>query len=81
MKKQITTKDKLSYLKRKMEDEDVPADERLEIVEFFLQSREIIGNKKLDIEVFFKELNRLTGCKSPIYQGGVWTQIREKRRK
>ena len=63
MKKQITTEDKLGYLKRKMEDEDVPANERLEIAEFFLQSREIIGNKKFDIEVFFKDLNRLTGCK------------------
>ena len=57
----ITTSDKLGYLKRKLDDRDLPMDERLEIIEFFLMALEM-SSKKCSIEVFFNELNRLTGC-------------------
>ena len=57
----ITTSDKLGYLKRKLDDRDLPMDERLEIIEFFLMALELKKNK-FSIEGFFKELNRLTGC-------------------
>ena len=57
----ITTSDKLGYLKRKLDDRDLPMDERLEIIEFFLMALEM-SSKKFSIEAFFKELNRLTGC-------------------
>ena len=58
----ITTSDKLGYLKRKLDDRDLPMDERLEIIEFFLMALEFTS-RKFSIEGFFKELNRLTGCK------------------
>jgi len=61
MKEQITTKDKLGCLKRKLDDKDLPMDERFEILELFMQVFGMLG-RKLDIEDFFKELNRLTGC-------------------
>ena len=61
MKEQITTKDKLGYLKRKLDDKDLPMDERFEILELFMRFYGMIG-KELGIEEFFDELNRLTGC-------------------
>ena len=61
MKKQITTADKIGYLKRKLDDKDLPMDERFEILELFMQVFGMLG-RKLDIEDFFTELNRLTGC-------------------
>ena len=61
MKEQITTADKLGYLKRKLDDKDLPMDERFEILELFMRFYGMIG-KELGIEEFFDELNRLTGC-------------------
>ena len=61
MKKQITTADKIGYLKRKLDDKDLPMDERFEILELFMRFYGMIG-KELGIEEFFDELNRLTGC-------------------
>ena len=61
MKEQITTKDKLGYLKRKLDDKDLPMDERFEILELLMRFYGMIG-KELGIEEFFDELNRLTGC-------------------
>ena len=60
MKKQITTADKIGYLKRKLDDKDLPMDERFEILELFMRFYGMIG-KELGIEEFFDELNRLTG--------------------
>ncbi len=61
MKKQITTADKIGYLKRKLDDKDLPMDERFEILELFMRFYGML-DKKLDMEDFFTELNRLTGC-------------------
>ena len=61
MKEQITTADKIGYLKRKLDDKDLPMDERFEILELFMRFYGMIG-KELGIEEFFDELNRLTGC-------------------
>ena len=61
MKEQITTADKLGYLKRKLDDKDLPMDERFEILELFMRFYGMIG-KELGIEEFFDELNRLTEC-------------------
>ena len=61
MKEQITTADKIGYLKRKLDDPDLPMDERFEILELFMRFYGMIG-KELGIEEFFDELNRLTGC-------------------
>ena len=60
MKEQITTADKLGCLKRKLDDKDLPMDERFEILELFMRFYGMIG-KELGIEEFFDELNRLTG--------------------
>jgi len=60
MKEQITTADKIGYLKRKLDDKDLPMDERFEILELFMRFYGMIG-KELGIEEFFDELNRLTG--------------------
>ena len=57
----ITTEDKLRYLKRKLSDRDLPIEERFDIIDFFTNHAGLF-NKDLDIEKFFKELNRLTGC-------------------
>jgi len=61
MKEQITTADKIGYLKRKLDDKDLPMDERFEILELFMRFYGMIG-KELGIEEFFDELNRLTEC-------------------
>ena len=61
MKEQITTKDKLGYLKRKLDDKDLPMDERFDIIGFFMRFYGML-DKKLDMEDFFTELNRLTEC-------------------
>ena len=61
MKEQITTADKIGYLKLKLDDKDLPMDERFEILELFMRFYGMIG-KELGIEEFFDELNRLTGC-------------------
>ena len=61
MKEQITTADKIGYLKRKLDDKDLPMDERFEILELFMRFYGMVG-KELGIEEFFDELNRLTGC-------------------
>ena len=61
MQEQITTADKIGYLKRKLDDKDLPMDERFEILELFMRFYGMIG-KELGIEEFFDELNRLTGC-------------------
>ena len=61
MKEQITTADKIGYFKRKLDDKDLPMDERFEILELFMRFYGMIG-KELGIEEFFDELNRLTGC-------------------
>ena len=59
MKEQITTADKIGYLKRKLDDKDLPMDERFEILELFMRFYGMVG-KELGIEEFFDELNRLT---------------------
>ena len=61
MQEQITTADKIGYLKRKLDDKDLPMDERFEILELFMRFYRMIG-KELGIEEFFDELNRLTEC-------------------
>ena len=61
MKEQITTADKIGYLKRKLDDKDLPMDERFEILELFMRFYGML-DKKLDMEDFFTELNRLTEC-------------------
>ena len=61
MKEQITTADKIGYLKRKLDDKDLPMDERFEILELFMRFYGML-DKKLDMEEFFTELNRLTEC-------------------
>ena len=60
MKEQITTADKIGYLKRKLDDKDLPMDERFEILELFMRFYGMIG-KELGIKEFFDELNSLTG--------------------
>ena len=48
MKEQITTADKIGYLKRKLDDKDLPMDERFEILELFMRFYGMIG-KELSI--------------------------------
>ena len=53
------TKEKLEYLKHKVDHEDTPPSEKLDILEFLAQCTGLLGNK-LHYRMFFQKLNELT---------------------
>ena len=59
MKSLVSLKERLTYLKRRGSDQDIPAKEKMEILEFFIYHAGLFG-RDLDLKVFLKELNRLT---------------------
>ena len=57
--KEYTTEEKLKYLKYKVDHEDTPPSEKLDILEFLAQCTGLLGNG-LDWRMFFQKLNELT---------------------
>jgi hypothetical protein len=64
MKSLVSLKERLTYLKRRVSDQDIPSKEKMEILEFFIYHAGLFG-RDLDLKVFLKELNRLTKSISP----------------
>ena len=54
-----STKEKLEYLKHKIDHEDTPSSKKFQILDFFAQCTGLLGNK-LHYRMFFQKLNELT---------------------
>ena len=59
MKSLVSLKERLTFLKYRLSDQDIPAKDKMEILEFFIYHTGLFG-RDLDLKVFLKELNRLT---------------------
>ena len=57
--KKYSTREKLKYLKYKVDHDDTPPSEKLDILEFLAQCIGLLGNK-LHYRMFFQKLNELT---------------------
>ena len=57
--KMIKTNDRIRFLKERFEDESVPLEEKVNIIEFFKEYNEIFYGD-IDIDSFFRELMDLT---------------------
>ena len=55
----ITTNERIRALKRKVEDPDIPLEDKQDILDFFMEYNNILNNNR-DMESFFKELKELT---------------------
>ena len=55
----ITTNERIRALKRKVEDPDIPLEDKQDILDFFMEYNNILKNNR-DMESFFKELKELT---------------------
>ena len=64
MKSLVSLKERLTYLKHRLLNQDIPAVEKMEILEFIIYHAGLFG-RDLDLKVFLKELNRLTKSISP----------------
>ena len=64
MGKEYTIEEKLKYLKYKVEHEDTPPSEKLNILEFFAQHTGLFG-KELNHRIFLRELHKLTADINP----------------
>ena len=62
--KKYTIEEKFKYLKYKVDHEDTPQSEKLEILEFLGHHTGLFG-KELNLRIFFRELNRLTADINP----------------
>ena len=62
--KEYSIEEKLKYLKYKVDHEDTPQSEKLEILEFLGHHTGLFG-KELNLRIFFRELNRLTADINP----------------
>ena len=62
--KEYTTQEKLKYLKYKVEHEDTPPSEKLDILEFLAQHTGLFG-KELNHRIFLRELHKLTADIDP----------------
>ena len=54
-----STKEKLEYLKHKIDHEDTPSSKKFQILDFFAQCTGLLGNE-LHYRMFFQKLNELT---------------------
>ena len=57
--KKYSTREKLKYLKYRVDHDDTPPSEKLDILEFLAQCIGLLGNK-LHYRMFFQKLNELT---------------------
>ena len=64
IEKEYTIEEKFKYLKYKVDHEDTPQSEKLEILEFLGHHTGLFG-KELNLRIFFRELNRLTADINP----------------
>ena len=55
----ITTNDRIRALKRKIEDPDIPLEDKQDILDFFMEYNNILNNNR-DMGLFFNELIELT---------------------
>ena len=55
----ITTNDRIRALKRKIEDPDIPLEDKQDILDFFMEYNNILNNNR-DMGSFFNELIELT---------------------
>ena len=62
--KEYTIEEKLKYLKYKVDHEDTPPSEKLDILEFLGHHTGLFG-KELNLRIFLRELNRLTADINP----------------
>ena len=62
--KKYTIEEKFKYLKYKVDHEDTPQSEKLEILEFLGHHTGLFG-KELNLRIFFRELQRLTADINP----------------
>ena len=62
--KKYTIEEKLKYLKYKVEHEDTPPSEKLNILEFLAQHTGLFGNE-LNHRIFLRELHKLTADIDP----------------
>ena len=58
-KNMITTNDRIRVLKRKIEDPDIPLEDKQDILDFFMEYNNILNNNR-DMGSFFNELIELT---------------------
>ena len=58
-KNMITTNDRIRALKRKIEDPDIPLEDKHDILDFFMEYNNILNNNR-DMGSFFNELIELT---------------------
>ena len=57
--KKYSTREKLEYLKHKVEDDDIEPSKKFQILDFFAQCTGLLGNE-LHYRMFFQKLNELT---------------------
>ena len=57
--KKYSTREKLKYLKYKVDHEDTPSSKKFQILDFFAQCTGLLGNE-LHYRMFFQKLNELT---------------------
>ena len=62
--KKYSTREKLKYLKYRVDHDDTPPSEKLDILEFLGHHTGLFG-KELNLRIFFRELNRLTADINP----------------
>ena len=55
----ITTNERIRALKRKVEDPDIPLEDKQDVLDFFMEYNNILNNNR-DMGSFFKELKELT---------------------
>ena len=54
-----STREKLKYLKYKVDHEDTPSSKKFQILDFFAQCTGLLGNE-FNYRMFFQKLNELT---------------------
>ena len=62
--KKYSTREKLKYLKYKVDHDDTPPSEKLDILEFLAQHTGLFGNE-LNFKIFLQELHKLTADIDP----------------
>ena len=62
--KKYSTREKLKYLKYRVDHDDTPPSEKLDILEFLAQHTGLFGNE-LNFKIFLQELHKLTADIDP----------------
>ena len=62
--REFSISDRIEYIKFRLESQDIPLSERMDILEFLMNNAGIFG-KELNPTIFLKELYRLTAIIDP----------------